>query len=151
VPKPKSESNEVVASPHNDRRHRRRYSAEYKERILAEADACTDRGQLGALLRREGLYSSHLHMWRRQRSEQGRAGLEPRQPGRKPTRDSKDRLIEKLQRDKAKLERELRISQGLIELQKKAHEILGIALPRVEDANEDDSSSSSDSAPRRSR
>ena len=151
MPKPKSKKKtEVVASPENDRRQRRHFSAEEKARILAEADAC-DRGQLGELLRREGIYSSHLTNWRAQLKQKGVEGLEPQKPGRKPTKDAKDRLIEKLEKEKAKLEKELRISQGLIELQRKAHEILGIALPRIEDATEDDSSSSSNSARRRSR
>jgi len=150
VPKPKSKATEVVALPENDKRQRRNFSGEEKARILAEADAC-GRGELGELLRREGIYSSHLSTWRAQRKQKGVEGLEPQKPGKKPTRDAKDRRIEQLEKEKAKLEKELRISQGLIDLQKKAHEILGIALPRIEDATEDDSSSSSDSARRRSR
>lgn len=151
MPKPKSKKTEVVASPDNDRRQRRRFSAEEKERILKDADACTERGELGELLRREGIYSSHLTNWRAQRDQQGRAGLEPKRPGRKPSKDANERRIEKLQRDNARLEKELRISRGLIDLQIKAHEILGIALPRVEDAEIDAWSRSSNSAKRRSR
>ncbi len=60
---------------------RRQFSAAYKERILAEADACTEPGEIGALLRREGLYSSYLTSWRRER-EKGQ-GLEPQKRGRK--------------------------------------------------------------------
>ena len=56
VPKPKTQATEVVAKPQNDRRQRRKFSDEEKERILTEADACTERGQLGELLRREGIY-----------------------------------------------------------------------------------------------
>ena len=82
---------------------------------------------------------------------EGIAGLSPKRPGPKPSRDEKDRRIEKLEKEKSKLEKELRISRKLIELQIKAHEILGIALPRIEDGTEDDSSSSSDSATRRFR
>lgn len=150
MPKPKSKRTEVVASPENDKRQRRHFSAEEKARILAEADACS-RGELGELLRREGIYSSHLTNWRAQLKQKGVEGLEPAKPGRKPAKDAKDRRIEQLEKKTAKLEKELRISQGLIELQQKAHEILGIALPRIEDATEDDSSSSSNSAHRRSR
>ena len=147
MPKPRSKKTEVVAAAANDRRQRRRFSAEEKVRILAEADACTGRGEIGELLRREGIYSSHLTRWRAARDKHGAAGLAP---GRKPGQDAKDRLIAKLKRDNAKLEREDRIQQRLIELQRKAHEILGVALPRIEDDTSDDSSSSSHSARRRS-
>ncbi len=61
---------------------RRRFTVDYKMKILAEADACTELGQLGELLRREGLYSSHLSTWRRQRDEGVLAGLTPRRRGR---------------------------------------------------------------------
>jgi transposase len=152
VPKPSTNpETEVVPTPQNDRRQRRRFTPEDKARILREADACKERGELGALMRREGIYSSHLTNWRAQLRREGLAGLSPKRSGPKPSKDEKDRRIEKLEKEKVKLEKELRISKGLIELQIKAHEILGIALPRVEEANEDDSSSSSDSAPRRSR
>jgi transposase-like protein len=151
VPKPKSKKTEVVASPDNDRRQRRRFSAEEKARILKEADACTERGELGELLRREGIYSSHLATWRAQREQQGLTGLQPKRPGPKPAKDAKDRRIEQQEKRIAKLEKELRISKGLIDLQIKAHEILGIALPRVEDSEIDGSSGSSNSAKRRSR
>lgn len=150
MPKPTTNATEVVANPENDRRQRRHFSADEKSRILAEAEAC-DRGQLGELLRREGIYSSHLTNWRAQLKSQGTRGLEPQKPGRKPTKDAKDRVIEQQQKQIAKLEKQLRISKALIDLQEKAHEILGIALPRIEDSSEDGSSSSSDSAPRRSR
>ena len=62
---------------------RRRFTVEYKVKILAEADACTETGQLGELLRREGLYSSHLSTWRRQRDGGALAGLTPKRRGRK--------------------------------------------------------------------
>jgi transposase-like protein len=152
VPKPKTNpETEVVPTPQNDRRQRRRFSPDEKTRILAEADACTERGQLGELLRREGIYSSHLTNWRAQLKREGLAGLTVRRPGPKPKYDEKDRVIQKQERQIARLEKELRISKALIEMQKKAHEILGIALPRIEDASEDGSSSSSDSVNRRSR
>lgn len=150
MPKPAKDPTEVVAAPQNDRRQRRKFSAEEKLRILGDADRCTTRGEIGELLRREGIYSSHLSSWRSQRDRLGVAGLAGQRRGPKP-KDKKDKLIEQLQREKAKLEKNLRIANGLIDLQRKAHEILGIALPRVEDATEDDSSSSSDSATRRSR
>lgn len=151
MPKSKNPNTEVVASTSRDRRQRRRFSPEYKERILDEADRCQGRGQLGEMLRREGLYSSHLSTWRAQRKEHGTAGLAAKKPGRKPKKDAKDKLIEKLQREKTALEKETRIQKGLIDLQRKAHEILGVALPRVEDNAIDDLPGSSNSARRRSR
>jgi transposase len=150
VPKPRSQKTEVVASAEHDRRQRRRFSPEERGRILREADACSERGQLGALLRREGIYSSHLNAWRKAREREGLAGLQDKKPGPKPSKDAKDRLIEQLEKRNAKLEKELRISKALIELQEKAHEILGIALPRNEDAY-GDSHSSFNSVLRRSR
>lgn len=150
VPKPNTET-EVVAAPANDRRQRRRFTPEYKQRILQEADACKERGALGELLRREGLYSSQLSDWREQVQQSGALGLETKRPGPKPSKDAKDRVIEEQNKRIAKLEKELRISKALIELQEKAHEILGIALPRIDDETQDGSQSSSDSATRRSR
>ena len=133
MPKPPTAPEpEVIAAPDNDRRQRRRFSAEEKRRILAEADQCTGKGEIAALLRREGLYSSHLAMWRQQLRANGEAGLEPKVTGRKPSRDERDRQIEKLERDKAKLERELALARKVIELAGKAHEILGVALPSLE-------------------
>lgn len=134
MPKPPSvETTEVVADPANDRRHRRRFSGEYKLRILGQVDGCKGRGEVAALLRKEGLYSSHLSEWRKQQRAHGDAGLDAKAPGRKPARDERDRAYEKLEREKAKLERELLIARKLIELAGKAHEILGVALPSLED------------------
>jgi transposase-like protein len=123
---------EVVADPANDRRHRRRFSREEKLRILAEIDRCKDRGEVGALLRKEGLYSSHLSMWRQQLRAHGEAGLDAKPSGRKPVRDDRDRKLEQLEREKAKLERELALARKVVELAGKAHEILGVALPSLE-------------------
>jgi transposase-like protein len=131
MPKPVSldHATEVVANPEHDRRLRRRFSAEDKRRILAEADACTERGQLAALLRRERLYSSQLATWRIQLEQQGESGLQAKKPGRKPLKDAKDRRIEQLESDKSKLERKLLIAEKLIELQKNAQELLAAAQP----------------------
>jgi transposase len=150
VPKPRTKNTEVVASAEHDRRQRRRFTPQERERLLREADQCTERGQLGELLRREGIYSSQLSGWRAARERDGLSGLQDKKPGPKPTKDAKDRLIDQLEKRNAKLEKELRISKALIELQEKAHEILGIALPRIEDAD-GDSRSSLNSATRRSR
>jgi transposase len=134
MPKPPSiKTTEVVADPANDKRHRRRFTGEYKLHILAQVDACKGRGEVGALLRKEGLYSSLLTDWRKQVRDHGQVGLEAKTPGRKPVRDERDGVIEKLEREKARLERELLISRKLIELAGKAHEILGVALPNLED------------------
>ena len=85
---------QVVAKP-----RRRRYPAEYKRRILKEADACTVPGAIGALLRREGLYSSLLVEWRRTRGRGELAALAPKKRGRKPTPvDPRDRKIIELER-----------------------------------------------------
>lgn len=133
MPKPTTNSlTEIVASQENDRRQRRRFSTDYKLRMLAEADRCAGRGEVAALLRREGLYSSHLSEWRKQLRTHGEVGLEPKPVGRKPTRDERDRHIDTLEREKAKLERELLVARKLIELAGKAHEILGVALPSLD-------------------
>ena len=109
---------------------RRQYSAEEKRRILAEADACTKLGELGALLRREGLYSSHLVTWRRQRENGEIAGLTPKKRGRKATAvDPRDREIADLKREKARLEARLEKAEAIIDVQKKVSLLLGIDLP----------------------
>lgn len=109
---------------------RRRFDAEYKARILREADQLTEPGQLGALLRREGLYSSHLSVWRKQRDEAAIAGLVPKRRGRKP--DPNAALVaenQRLVRENAKLMRKLRRTEAILDVQKKLSEILGIELP----------------------
>jgi|SRR5690349_11089614 transposase len=131
MPKPVSsnQATEVVANPEHDRRLRRRFSAQDKRRILSEAEACTERGQLSALLRRERLYSSQLATWRAQLEREGELGLQAKKPGRKALKDAKDRRIEQLEHDKSRLERKLLIAEKLIELQKKAQELLAAAQP----------------------
>lgn len=112
------------------------FSAADKLRIVKKADACIasgERGALEAMLREEGLYSSALSSWRGQLGRQGTAGLAPRKVGRKPKLDAKDRVNAQLLKRTAVLERELHIAKAIIELQKKAHEILGIALPVIDD------------------
>jgi transposase-like protein len=109
---------------------RRRFTAEYKLRILHEADRCTASGQLGALLRREGLYSSHLSTWREQRSKGMLAGLAPKQRGRKANPDAP--LIAenlRLTRETHRLAAKLRQAETIIDIQKKLSEMLGIPLP----------------------
>ena len=109
---------------------RRRFTAEYKIRILREADRCTQSGQLGALLRREGLYSSHLTNWRRQRDAGTLAGLAPNRRGRKPAPNAPLMAEnERLKRQNERLVVKLRQAEMIIEVQKKLSEVLGIPLP----------------------
>jgi len=120
------------------RRARRAFNAADKLRIVKKADACLasgERGALEAMLREEGIYSSMLSTWRGQLSAQGTAGLEPRKMGRKPKLDAKDRRNTELAKRNAVLERKLHIAEAIIALQKKAHEILGIALPVTDEEN----------------
>jgi transposase len=109
---------------------RRRFDAEYKARILREADQVTEPGQLGALLRREGLYASHLSVWRKQRDGAAIAGLGPKRRGRKP--DPNAVLVaenQRLVRENAKLMKKLRRTEAILEVQNKLSETLGIELP----------------------
>jgi transposase len=109
---------------------RRRFPVEYKLRILHEADRCTASGQLGALLRREGLYSSILSAWRQQRDEGTLIGLTPKRRGRKANPDAP--LIAenlRLTRETQRLAAKLRQAETIIEIQKKLSEMLGIPLP----------------------
>lgn len=110
---------------------RRRFTAEYKFTVLQKADACTEPGAIGGLLRREGLYSSHLYLWRKQRRARELSGLTPARRG--PVPKATNPLAAKV----AALEQETRWlkaraerAEALVELQKKVSEILGIALQR---------------------
>ena len=102
---------------------RRRFSAEYKQRILTEADACTKRGEIGALLRREGLYSSHLDKWRKQRDRGALAGLHGHKRGRKS--DPQAAEIARLQRENEQLRSRLERAEHIIDVQKKLAQLLG--------------------------
>jgi transposase-like protein len=105
---------------------RRSFTAEYKRRILREADTCKQPGQIGALLRREGLYSSHLTVWRTAR-ESGHLAGETRPRGPKPKQvDVRDTRISELERENAALLLRVKRAEGIIELQKKVAELLGI-------------------------
>ena len=114
------------------KRRKRTFSAAEKLRIVKRVDECLATGKRGgveAILREEGMYSSLLSAWRAQLGERGAAGLEARKPGRRPKLDAKERLNAELVKRNAELERKLRVAMALIGLQKKAHELLGIALP----------------------
>lgn len=107
---------------------RRTYTAQYKRRILDEADRAEEPGAVGALLRREGLYSSHLITWRRQRDEGVLAGLSKKR-GRKPRPfDPFARRIVELERDNERLRKDLAQAETIIEIQKKLSSLLGVPL-----------------------
>ena len=113
---------------------RRWFTVEYKTRILAEADACTQPGMLGELLRREGLYSSHLTTWRRQRDEGVLAGLTPKRRGRKAKpQNPLTNAVAQLQRENERLKEQLRQAELIIEVQKKVSEMLNIPLKSPDD------------------
>jgi transposase len=122
---------------------RRFFTAEYKRKILQEADACTEPGQIGALLRREGLYSSHLVEWRRLRERGELAGLEPKKRGPKAKEANplakeladKEREIARLKAENAKL-------QIICDVQKKLSQLLGVTLPTIPDDDESTKGSS---------
>ena len=118
---------------------RRRFSAAYKLRIFEEAETCRENsGELGALLRREGLYSSHLSAWRRQRRDGTLAGLSPKKRGRKGRGpDEEAQRVKELENENKRLRRRLHQAETILAIQKKASEILGIPLSRQENGEGD--------------
>ena len=131
------EASAIVAIPETEvsaRPRRRRFSAEEKRKILEEADACTKPGEVGALLRRKGLYSSYLSSWREARDRGELQALAPKKRG------PKAKVPHPLERENAELKRalaraEARVKQaeGLVALQKKVADLLGIQLPREDE------------------
>ena len=114
------EETEVPSKP-----ERRRFGAEYKRKVLDEADACTKRGELGALLRREGLYSSHLAAWRRARNE----GLAPKKRGPAPKAPNPlAKRVAELEREAARWKARAVQAEGLVAVQKKVADLLGYKL-----------------------
>lgn len=121
----------------SERACRRQYSAEYKLEILQEADGYKEPGEIGSMLRREGLYSSLLSTWRRQREKGTLAGLEAKKRGRKAKeRHPLAKKVAQLEKEKLRLERRLKRAEALLELQKKVSEILEIQLPHLDEENE---------------
>jgi transposase-like protein len=120
---------EVLAKP-----VRRKFTLEYKRRVLREADACKGLGEIGALLRREGLYSSHLSAWRaaRDRGELAGSGSKKRGPVPTPV-DPRDKQIVELTRENRKLLKRAERAEALVEVQKKVSELLGIQLDRPDE------------------
>ena len=125
----------VVLSPRQEvevlaQAERRRFSVEYKRRILREADSCTKPGELGALLRREGLFSSHLSAWRAARARGDFGGLSSKKRGPKPKPVHPDaKRILALERENRRLRARAERAEALVELQKKVAALLGNELP----------------------
>ena len=121
-----------------DKATRRRFSAEYKRRIVREADKCTKAGEVGALLRREGLYSSSLSAWRREcaAGDLAGTGLVKRGPKAQP-KDVRDKRIAELERETRQLKRKLAQAETIIGIQKKVATLLGIPLKSVDDGEND--------------
>jgi transposase-like protein len=111
---------------------RRTFTAEYKLRILAEADAATQPGAIGALQRREGLYSSHLVTWRRERQAGILKGLTPHKRGPKSKRSPIEEENQKLRRENERLTEQLRKAEIVIDVQKKVGALLGWPLPKAD-------------------
>lgn len=110
---------------------RRRFTADYKLKVIGEADKCQKPGEIGALLRREGLYWSNLSNWRKQRASGELAGLSAKKRG--PQRQEKNPLAERvkeLERENVRLQRRADLAEGIVELQKKVSAILGIGLAK---------------------
>jgi transposase len=121
-----AESVSRISSEVLEKTARRRFTAEYKQRILAEADSCTEPGDIGKLLRREGLYSSHLSTWRARREQAVREGLSKRR-GRK-VQDKNPLVVEnaRLQKDIKHIQERLTQAETIIEVQKKLSQLLGL-------------------------
>ncbi len=107
------------------RPQRRRFTAAYKLSIVEEAQRCTDHGQIGALLRREGLYSSALTLWRRQYQQGARQGLLDDNRGRKPVRSAQDQETQRLRQEVERLTQKLQQAELIIDIQKKVAAIFG--------------------------
>ena len=120
---------EVVAKP-----KRRKFTAEYRLRILEEAESCTQPGEVGRLLRREGLYSSHLTEWRRARREGSLQGLTPSKRGRKlAERNPLSAKVHELEAKVARLEKELHTAHTILDVQGKVAGLLGFSLEHGKD------------------
>jgi len=110
---------------------RRQFTAKYKLRIVREADVCTEPGQIGSLLRREGLYSSYLSKWRQQREEGQLQALSSKKRGRKPEDPSVEELAQ-LQRENERLRARLEQAEIIIDVQKKLSQLLGLTTDTTE-------------------
>jgi transposase len=118
-----------------EKAQRRRFTAAYKLGIVEAAEACRGPGEIGALLRREGLYSSHLSTWRHQQRTGALNGLSPRKRGRKLRRDPQAERITHLEREIGRLREELRTAHVIIDVQKKVARLLDGAATESEERN----------------
>jgi transposase-like protein len=127
----------IIPDPEvSEKPKRRHFTAEYKRSIVAQAEACRDDGAIGALLRREGLYSSHLTTWRRQKEQGELEALAPRKRGRKSTANPLADENQRLQKENARLSRRLEQAELIIDVQKKVSALLGISLPETRPGEE---------------
>ena len=114
------------------RAKRRTYTGEYKQKVLAEADAARGSGEIGAVLRRHGLYSSHLTKWRQERKSGILEGLAPQKRGPKSKASPLTAENQKLRRDNERLTERLRKAEIVIDVQKKVATLLGLAIAETE-------------------
>ena len=114
---------------------RRRFTPQYKLKILREVEGCVTPGEIGALLRREGLYSSNLSAWRWQRETGALASMSATKRGRRAKLSAQDKELEQLRRDNEHLRRKLTQAEKIIEVQKKLSEVLGVSLDTSEDGS----------------
>ncbi len=134
----RTESNGRANPEVHEKPVRRHFDAAYKLRILEEADRCSEVGQVGELLRREGLYSSHLTNWRHLRDEGTLQSLGPKRRGRKAKcNDATTQELDRLRRDNQGLAERLRQAETIIEVQKKVSEILGLTPTNQGESNEE--------------
>ena len=126
---------EVIANPErtHGRAKRRHFTGAEKQRILREVEACRGTGEMGALLRREGIYSSYLTTWRKQRESQELEGLAPQKRGPKPNPEAIE--LAKLRREHARLQERMRQAELIMDVQKKVAQMLGATLeaPNLDD------------------
>jgi transposase-like protein len=115
---------QVTANPKFETRRHKRRTEEDKRRIIAEADACTERGELSALCRRENIQSSQISTWRQRFAENGEKALVDRTPGRKPAMTPEARELERVKQENERLRQQLGVKDDLLELQKKAFAIV---------------------------
>lgn len=111
------------------RAKRRQFTAEYKQRLLAEAEQCTEPGQIGALLRRESLYSSHLTRWRQQLEAEQVTGLVGQKRGRKPEPQGAELI--RLQQENERLRAQLEQAELIMDVQKKLSQLLGLKVSQI--------------------
>ncbi len=124
VESPPAPDPEVVAKP-----TRRQFTGAYKLGILEETDRCSQPGEVGRILRREGLYSSHLTAWRKARREGSLKGLTPRKRGRKPARRNPlQKRVDELEAEVARLEKQLATAETILEVQGKVAGLLGLSF-----------------------